>query len=79
MNYINARECTTRGIKVGVGDQAEELKIADGTMVKTKGQVQLMFKCGGHRGQISAWVFPNIDKLMILGITWLSKENPHID
>ena len=33
----------------------------------------------GIRGQISARVFPNMNKPMILGIPWLSKENPHID
>ena len=38
-----------------------------------------MLKCGGYKGQISAWVFPNMNKPMILGIPWLSKENPHID
>ena len=36
-NYINARECTTRGIKVEEEDQLKELKMADGTMVKTEG------------------------------------------
>ena len=53
--------------------------MADGTVIKTGGQVQFVFKCGGYRGQISAWVFPNMNKPMILGISWLSKENPHID
>ena len=52
-NYIDARECTARGIKFEMEDQAEELKIANDTMVKTEGRVQLMFKCGGYRGQIS--------------------------
>ena len=36
-NYIDARECTPRGIKVEVEDHAEELKMADGTVVKTEG------------------------------------------
>ena len=61
-------------------DQSEELKMADGTVVKTEGRVQFVLKCGGYRGQISARVFPNMNKPMILGIPWLnSKENPHID
>ena len=38
-NYIDARECTTRGMKIEAEDQAEELKMADGTMVKTEGRV----------------------------------------
>ena len=62
-----------------VEDKPEELKMADGTMVQTKGRVQFVLKCGGCRGKISARVFPNMNKQMILGIPWLSKENPHID
>ena len=77
--YIDAWECTTRRIKIEVKDQAEELKMADGIVVKTEGRVQFVLKCGGYRGQISARVFPNMNKPMILGIPWLSKENPHID
>ena len=38
-----------------------------------------MLKCGGYRGEISARVFPNMNKQMILGILRLTKENPHID
>ena len=78
-NYIDARECIARRIKIEAEDQSEELKMADGTMVKTEGRVQFVLKCGGYRGQISARVFPNMNKPMILGIPWLSKENPHID
>ena len=64
-NYIDARECTAQRIKIEVEDQAEELKMADGTMVKIEGRVQFVLKCGGYRGQISAWVFPNMNKPMI--------------
>ena len=78
-NYIDARECTERRIKIEAEDRSEELKMADGTVVKTEGRVQFILKCGGYRGQISARVFPNMNKPMILGIPWLSKENPHID
>ena len=78
-NYIDAQECTARRIKIEAEDQSEELKMADGTVVKTKGRVQFVLKCGGYRGQISARVFPNMHKPMILGIPWLSKETPHID
>ena len=69
-NYIDARECTARRIKIEAEDQSEELKMADGTVVKTEGRVQLVLKCGGHRGQISARVFPNMNKLMI----WESRD-----
>ena len=36
-NYIDAQECTARGIKVEEEDQPKELKMAEGTMVKTEG------------------------------------------
>ena len=78
-NYIDARECTTRRIKIEAEDRSEELKMADGTVVIAEGRVQFVLKCEGYRGQISARVFPNMNKPMILGIPWLSKENPHID
>ena len=78
-NYIDARECAARRMKIEAEEKPEELKMADGTVVKTEGRVQLKLKCGGYRGDISARVFPNMNKQMILGIPWLSKENPHID
>ena len=78
-NYIDARECTARRIKIEAKDQSEKPKMADGTMVETEGRIQFVLKCGGYRGQISAWVFPNMNKPIILGIPWLSKENLHID
>ena len=78
-NYIDARECAARGMKIEAEDQPEELKMADGTVVKMEGRVQFVLKCGGYRGDISARVFSNMNKQMILGIPWLSKENPHID
>ena len=33
-NYIDARDCTARRIKIEVEDQPEELKMADGIVVK---------------------------------------------
>ena len=38
-NYIDARECVARRIKIEVEDQTEGLKMADGTVVKTEGRV----------------------------------------
>ena len=78
-NYIDARECAMRRMKIEAVDKPEEVKMADGTVVKTEGRVQLKLKCGGYRGDSSARVFPNMNKQMILGIPWLSKENSHID
>ena len=57
-NYIDARECTARGIKIEAEDQPEELKMADGTVVQTEGRVQLVLKCGGYKGKILARFFP---------------------
>ena len=56
--YISTGECTERRIKIEDQDQAEELKMADGTIVRTEGGLQVMPKCGGYRGTISATVFP---------------------
>ena len=75
-NYIDVGECVACGIKIEAEDQGEELKMADGTVVKIEGRVQFVLKCGGYRGRIPAWIFPNMNKVMILGIPWLSKENP---
>ena len=60
-NYIDTLECTARRIKIEVEDEEEELKMADGIVVKTKGRIQFVLKCGGYRGQISAWVFLNVN------------------
>ena len=38
-NYIDARECIARGMKIEVEDKPEELKMADGIVVKTEGRV----------------------------------------
>ena len=34
-NFIDVRDCVAHGIKVEAEDQAEELKMADGTVVRT--------------------------------------------
>ena len=78
-NYIDARECTARKIKIQKEDQAKELKMADGSMVKTEGQVHITLKCGTYKNVIAIQVFPTMNKPLILGIPWLSKVNPHVD
>ena len=60
-NYIEARECATRGIKIEAKYQAEECKMANGSVVKTKGRVSFILKCGGYKGEISTRFFPNLD------------------
>ena len=75
-NYIDARECTAQRIKIEAEDRSEELKMADGTVLKTEGRVHFTLKCGGYRGQISARVFPNMNKPMILGNPMALKRKP---
>ena len=79
-NYIDARECAVRKLQIQNDEAAEELRLADGSTVKkTEGRVQVHVKCGEYRRTIYARVFPRMNKQMILGIPWLSRENPHID
>ena len=75
-NYIDAQECAAQEIKVEEEDQAEELKMADGTMVRIEAQVRFILKCGGYKGQISDRVFPNMNKQIIIGNPCLSKKTP---
>ena len=36
-NYIDAQQCIAHGIKVEANVQSEELKMADGFVIRTKG------------------------------------------
>ena len=53
-NYIDARKCIARRIKVEAEDKPEELKMADGTVVTIEGLVQFVLKCSGYREKVSA-------------------------
>ena len=75
-NYIDAQECAARRMKIEAEEKPEELKMADDTLVKTEGRVQLKLKCGGYRGNVSARVFPNMNKQMILGTRGFQKRIP---
>ena len=55
-------------MKVEKEDHPKALKMADGTMVRKEGRAQFVLKCGGYRGDISARVFADVNKQMILGI-----------
>ena len=57
-NYINTRECTARRIKIEAEDQAEELRMADGIVVKTEGRVQCVLKCVGTEDKFPPGYFP---------------------
>ena len=68
-----------RKIKIKKEETVEELKMANGSVVKTEGRVLVTLKCGSYRGVITTRVFPRMNKPMILGIPCLARENPHID
>jgi hypothetical protein len=78
-NYISAQVCTTHRLKVERDLHPDQLTMADGSKVMTKGRVQIRFKCGEYQGTVQAKVFPGLQKPVILGIPWLKKENPQID
>ena len=68
-----------RKLQIKEEEAAEELRLVDGSTIKTEGRVRIHVKCGEYRGTLYARVSPQMNKQMILGIPWLSKENPHID
>ena len=78
-NFVGAQTCTQMKLKVEDDTHAEELKMADGTTIKTQGKVQIQLRCGAYRGVIQAKVFPGLQKKMLLGMPWFQKENPHIN
>ena len=57
----------------------ETLTLADGSEVKAAGRVQFKLQCGDYTGEVIARVFPHLHRELILGIPWLTSENPTID
>ena len=78
-NYVSAQKSTARKIKIEKEKNGKELTMADGSKVKTLGRMRLNVRCGGYYGILEARVFPEMSKLMILGMPWLVRENPHIN
>ena len=78
-NFVSDQVVTALRLKVRPESQFEELTLADGSMVKATGYVQFQLDCGDYRGQITARVFPNLHKEIILGMPWLIQANPTID
>ena len=76
-NWISAQECVARNLHIDPrrAYEREELRMANGSMVKIEGLVKFLLKCGACRGVVEARVFLGLDKPMILGIPWLRKEN----
>ena len=78
-NYVSAQECVARKIKIEKEKNGKKLMIDSEPKVRTIGRVQLNVKCGGYHGIVEASVFPQMSKPMIMGMSWLAKENPHIN
>ena len=78
-NFVSARVCTAAKIRIEKDGHPEELRMADGSTVKTEGRVKIQLRCGEYRGTVQAKVFPGLQKGMILGMPWFQKENPHIN
>ena len=57
-NYIDARECTTRRIKIEAEDQSEELKMADGTVSRLKGEFSSFSNVVGTEVKFPPGYFP---------------------
>ena len=57
-NYIDARECIARRIKIDAEDQAEELKMADGILVKLRDEFSLCSSVVGIEVKFLPAYFP---------------------
>ena len=78
-NFISDRVMATLELQVEPEEEAEELSLADGSMVKASGYVQFRLQCGKFKQDVRARVFPNLHKEVILGMPWLERTNPVID
>ena len=59
--------------------QHQDLKWTDGSTVQAVGREHFKLQCGDYKTRITARVFPNLHKDVILGMPWLIQENPAID
>ena len=57
-NYIDAQECATCRMKIGVEDQAEELKMAYGTVSKQMDECNSCSSVLGTKVKFLPWYFP---------------------
>ena len=78
-NFISDKVVTTLRLKIVPESEFEQLTLADGSVIKVVGYVQLCLLCGDYQRIIMARVFPNLHKEIILGMPWLLQENPTID
>ena len=53
-SYMDAWECVACRMKIEIEDQSEELKMADGSVVRTEGRLKSVLQCARYRGEIFA-------------------------
>lgn len=78
-NFISDKLVTAQELEVIPEAQFEELTLVDGSTVKVVGYVHFKLRYGNYKGDITARVFPNLNKEIILEMPWLVQENPSID
>lgn len=78
-NFISDRVVTALELQIEPEDNEDELTLADGSLVKARGRVQFQLHCGRFKQMVSARIFPNLHKEIILGMPWLQETNPAID
>ena len=78
-NFITDDLMTTWDLPVELERQHQDLKLADGSTVQAVGQMQFKLQCGDYKTRITARVFLNMHKEVILGMPWLILENLAID
>ena len=67
-NFITDDLVDTWQLPVELETQHQDLKLADGSSVQATGRVQFNLQCGDYRTKITARVFPNLHKEVILGM-----------
>ena len=78
-NFISDELVIALRLRVVPEAHFAELTLADGSIVKAAGTVQFKLCYGNYKGEITARVFPNLSKELILGMPWIVKETPSID
>ena len=78
-NFITDGLVTAWELPTELEEDHQELKLADGSTAQAAGRVQFNLQCGAYKAKITARVFPNLHKEVILGMPWLIQENPAID
>ena len=70
-NFISDRLITAMELNIEPEDDEEELTLADGSVVRAKGIAHFQLHCGKFKHKVSARIFPNLNKEIILGMPWL--------